>query len=545
MLKRNTRWNFWRRFPWANGFQKSTPARRRLRISSAIELLEVRAMLSSVSPFAVDLKAVAEEIEPHELCTETEPTFHFEEGVVTVEGTKFADTITAVVDGQGLLVITVSNSMNTTIFAVSNSQVTNLSIDSKCGNDVVGIGPNVAQPSRVALGHGHDTLYAFGGPVSANGGSGNDFLNGSIHSDALIGGSGADVILGNAGDDKIDSGNGNDAVAGGDGNDTISTGLGNDIALGDGPNSLPVASADPASSLDQYLTRLGNLGFGHDVIEGGAGDDMLYGGQGNDFILAGAGADLVDGSSGNDILVGGDGDDNLRAGLGSDLVLGDGPNSLPVLSTAADVRSLILRAAAVGDGNDLIHGGADNDLLLGGAGHDVIFGGAGDDSILGGLGNDILIGGAGDDSLDGDGGSDWVFGDGLNTLPAVLPTNENLREYIIRFSNANTGNDKIVLGDGDDFAFAGQGDDSVEGGDGNDYLNGGSGNDALDGGSGNDFLFGGDGNDDLIGGTGNDTLHGGAGADFLHSQDGEEDTVFYDVLDTLFVDGLDDLILVP
>jgi Ca2+-binding RTX toxin-like protein len=220
--------------------------------------LEDRALLSSVNPFMVDLKAVAEEIEPHELCTETEPTFHFEDGIVTVEGTKFEDTITAIVDGQGLLVITVSNLNGTTIFAVSNSQVTNLAIDSKCGNDTVVIGQNVAQPSRIQLGHGHDTLYALGGPVSADGGSGNDLLQGSVHNDVLIGGRGADVILGGAGDDKIDSGAGNDAVAGGDGNDTISTGIGNDIALGDGPNALPAPAFDPDLTLDQYLTRVGS-----------------------------------------------------------------------------------------------------------------------------------------------------------------------------------------------------------------------------------------------------------------------------------------------
>jgi hypothetical protein len=39
-------------------------------------------------------------------------------------------------------------------------------------------------------------------------------------------------------------------------------------------------------------------------------------------------------------------------------------------------------------------------------------------------------------------------------------------------------------------------------------------------------------------------LNGGAGAEFLHAQDGEKDTVFYDVLDILFVDGIDELILV-
>lgn len=543
MLPAQTRRNLARFFQPLNVFSQSQRRINR-RNFPAIESLEDRMVLSSISPFVVESAAKVAEFEPHEICEDTEPTFSFEDGVVSVGGTKFADTITAIVNGQGLLVITVANDSNTTVFAVTNSQVTELEIDAKCGNDVVGIAPNVVQPSEVHLGRGNDALYAFGGPVTAFGGSGNDLIQGSIYNDVLNGGRGADVILGNAGDDVINAGIGNDAVAGGNGNDRIDVGLGNDIALGDGPDTLPAPATNADVTLDQYLTRIGNLGRGNDYIEGGDGADMLYGGLGNDLILAGAGNDLVDGSLGNDILVGGSGDDNLRAGLGADLVLGDGPNTLPNLSAAVDVNSLVLRAAAVGEGNDVIHGGQGADILLGGAGHDLVFAGAGNDLVLGGLGNDILVGGSGDDALSGDAGSDWVFGDGLNSLPTVLPTSENLREYIRRFSNANSGNDTIFLGAGNDFAFGGQGNDTIHGGAGNDYIDGGAGDDVLKGGAGNDVLLGGAGDDDIEGGAGNDILIGGAGADFLHAQDGEKDIVVYDLLDTLFVDGIDELILV-
>lgn len=218
-----------------------------------MEKLEDRTVLSSITPFQVNANAEIAEIEPHELCEDTEPSFSFESGVASVGGTKFDDTITAIVNSQGLLVITVSNQQGSTMFAVTNSQVTNLVIDAKCGNDIVGIAPNVAQPSDVSLGQGHDTLYAFGGPVTARGGSGNDLMIGSIHNDLLIGGRGSDVILGNAGDDVIDAGAGNDAVAGGDGNDTINVGLGNDIALGDGPNTLPAPIRGPGHHVGSIL----------------------------------------------------------------------------------------------------------------------------------------------------------------------------------------------------------------------------------------------------------------------------------------------------
>lgn len=66
--------------------------------------------------------------------------------------------------------------------------------------------------------------------------------------------------------------------------------------------------------------------------------------------------------------------------------------------------------------------------------------------------------------------------------------------------NYQSINDKIVLGDGDDYVDAGPGDDIIEGGGGNDALLGGSGNDEIDGGRGADYIEGGFGADKLYGG---------------------------------------------
>ncbi len=65
----------------------------------------------------------------------------------------------------------------------------------------------------------------------------------------------------------------------------------------------------------------------------------------------------------------------------------------------------------------------------------------------------------------------------------------------------------------------------------------------IDGGDGDDKLFGGLGDDSITGGAGMDYLEGGAGADYFDAVDGEVDEIKYDSLDTLFVDGIDNLIL--
>ncbi|GHF19296.1 hypothetical protein GCM10017044_12330 [Kordiimonas sediminis] len=70
-------------------------------------------------------------------------------------------------------------------------------------------------------------------------------------------------------------------------------------------------------------------------------------------------------------------------------------------------------------------------------------------------------------------------------------------------------NNRIVLGDGDDFVNGGAGNDKIWAGPtdlGNDTIEGGKGNDTMGGGAGDDLLVGGAGSDKLLGGSGNDQL---------------------------------------
>ncbi len=111
----------------------------------------------------------------------------------------------------------------------------------------------------------------FTGPVTLNGGGGNDTLVGNQFDDVLNGGAGNDSLNGGAGD-------GNDTLLGGDGNDTL-------------------------------LGQAGN-----DSLDGGAGADIAVGGFGNDTVLGGAGRDLVIGGYGLDSINGGDDEDIVIGG---------------------------------------------------------------------------------------------------------------------------------------------------------------------------------------------------------------------------------------
>jgi Ca2+-binding RTX toxin-like protein len=102
-------------------------------------------------------------------------------------------------------------------------------------------------------------------PVTIDGGSGNDRIEGGALADVLIGGDG---------NDRIDGNDGNDSLFGAGGNDSL------------------------------------NGDFGDDYFEGGAGDDILVGGPG---------ADRLFGLGGNDTLISDDGvRDTVRGGTGFD-----------------------------------------------------------------------------------------------------------------------------------------------------------------------------------------------------------------------------------
>ena len=108
----------------------------------------------------------------------------------------------------------------------------------------------------------------FPGPVTLNGGAGNDTLLGNQFND---------VLNGDAGNDSLNGGPGDDTLLGGDGNDTLIGHLGND-------------------SLDG--------GAGADIELGGLGDDTVLGGLGRDLLIGGYGRDSVSGGNDDDIVIG-------------------------------------------------------------------------------------------------------------------------------------------------------------------------------------------------------------------------------------------------
>jgi hypothetical protein len=142
----------------------------------------------------------------------------------------------------------------------------------------------------------HLTL-ASGWLENANGGAGDDTINGTSWHNALSGGGGNDTINGGGGNDTIWGGTGDDYIHGGDGNDYIDGGSDEDWVYGDA---------------------------GYDFLYGGDGNDIMYGGGDDDEMHGGAGNDYLSGDDGNDTISGGDDNDTLIGGNGNDTLSGDG-----------------------------------------------------------------------------------------------------------------------------------------------------------------------------------------------------------------------------
>lgn len=111
----------------------------------------------------------------------------------------------------------------------------------------------------------------FMGPVTLNGGGGNDTLIGNQFNDVLNGGADHDSLNGG-------TGLGNDMLLGGDGNDTLLGQAGNDALDG---------------------------GAGADIAVGAFGNDMVLGGLGRDLVIGGYGVDGINGGDDEDIVIGG------------------------------------------------------------------------------------------------------------------------------------------------------------------------------------------------------------------------------------------------
>ena len=236
--------------------------------------------------------------------------------------------------------------------------------------------------------------------------------------------------------------------------------------------------------------------------------------------------------------------------------------------SGSDGDDILIGTNLLGDGRDIIKGGAGNDILIGGIGNDDLDGGAGSDiyEFARGFGQDVIHNhDTGTDKTDKirftDGilRSEVIFvreGNDLflkirNTTDQIKIENffikdghggyeidliefadgkqlnvEEIKALLLQATDNNDiihgyeSNDSLTGLAGNDTLKGHGGDDLLDGGDGNDNLDGGAGNDVLIGGAGNDILYGGDDDDIIIGGTGNDYLEGGEGSDlFIFDKD--------------------------
>lgn len=377
---------------------------------------------------------------------------------------------------------------------------------------------------------------SFGGPVTLDGGAGNDQLLGTSNADILEGGAGDDILIGADGDDTYrfdaDSALGSDtivelAVGGTDTLDFSGTEtVGVTVTLGE--NIFQSDGTFQGFTNTQVLNPNLSLTLPPEVIEN------LQGTQSDDVLVGNALVNRIEGNFGNDTITG---------GMASDLLFGgeDKPILTPPFTVSyadqiveqrdADITltSLGLSSAilSVAGAETEIVVGFEGALLAGGAGGNHInagfffypvslFGEDGDDVLTGGFDEDRLIGGAGDDTLAGGLQNDlYVFDtdtplgtdtvieiggpfSGEDTLDFSLTTTRavTVRLGLIspQFINSNLN---LVLTSATTI-------EDVLGGPLNDRLYGNAAGNVLVGNGGNDRLEGFDGDDTLVGGDGND-----------------------------------------
>jgi Ca2+-binding RTX toxin-like protein len=206
-------------------------------------------------------------------------------GVLTINGSDVADTITVTPSGTNLIA-----KVGTLQQTFATSAVNGISIDAKAGADSVSIASTVLKPATIKGGDGNDTL---------TGGGGNDVIDGGAGSDVMTGGNGSDtadystrttpiyVFLDDLQNDGAVGEKDNALV------ENVTTGSGNDVVFGSS-----IANKIDARGGADYVVA----GAGNDTVLGGDGDDNLMGGDGNDSLVGGNGVDQLFGEAGDDFL---------------------------------------------------------------------------------------------------------------------------------------------------------------------------------------------------------------------------------------------------
>lgn len=314
----------------------------------------------------------------------------FSDGILSINGVAADDVIRVTETGGGVTV-------DFNGFVQQFEDVQELNINTLAGSDQVVVDGFVG-PITINGGDGNDTLtvngpatnvtiYGEGGDDTILGGSGPDMIFGGLGDDDINGRGGADFLVGG---DSVLNGPETNTIAGGNGADTILGSLGVDIVNGgDGADTILTFSSD-----DEIMG-----GRGNDQIEAGTGNDLVAAGAGSDTVAGGPGDDIVSGSGGQDMIDGGPGIDTISGGAASDTIQGGSGNDVIEGNDGLDMIN-------GGPGDDEIFGGRAADTISGGAGNDVLNGQSENDVVNGNAGDDILTGGAGDDQLNGGNGVD-------------------------------------------------------------------------------------------------------------------------------------------
>ena len=178
-----------------------------------------------------------------------------------------------------------------------------------CGNRTDNISFNLPLPDT-----GRDIFFGFGGDDALNGGDDTDIIVGDSFSPA-DGGFGNDNLNGEAGDDFVIAGGGNDRVTGGDGKDVLFGDYFLGLAKGKvNLNFGEIAVPGKFGGGDFGFLGLGGEAFATNVKikfgnfevpigSGNEGNDTISGGAGEDLIIGDVGTDNLQGDSENDTIL--------------------------------------------------------------------------------------------------------------------------------------------------------------------------------------------------------------------------------------------------
>jgi Ca2+-binding RTX toxin-like protein len=472
------------------------------------------------------------------------------------------------------------------------------------GNDVVRAG---AGNDNIYGGAGDDLLEGEAGDDLVYGEAGNDTIHGGTSTgnyDNLYGGEGDDTITGDfvqaygeAGIDRItikqghaNGGEGNDFLNGVNGfSATLRGDAGDDtIVMGDFTGSIGANQAYGSRGNDSITG-----GLGHDHLKGDEGADIIRGGAGNDTLEAGYSTYIYSGDAMTseapfrDDLSGGDGNDILYSGLGAADLRGEGGNDVIFMAAYSHQpgltapRSIDVATGGLGADHFAVYGvGFDaasrtfasdgrttSPGTFGYAPQITDFSRAQGDKLViptnapgvlnfldlqlnawipkplvfrGEMNPSLYTANAvlpGSDLGTGFVQAWWTRIDGKTVF--VMDVDADLRltskDLVFELTGtsevnllasdfypgifvaiAGTANADVMTGlDTRDLIYSAGGNDTVNGQGGDDDLWGGLGDDQLNGGLGNDRLEGEAGNDTLTGAAGTDTLRGGDGDDSL------------------------------